>query len=80
MLRKTIVIDGEVYPRLRPVKRQRPAFGACDIAIVRHCPFCGRGHQHGWGSGTRISHCAVGDGVYYLDCGPEQDDQDHSGR
>ncbi len=34
--------------------------------LIVHCPFCGRGHHHSDGFGTRVPHCDSGDMEYAL--------------
>lgn len=43
---------------LYPIKKiYRNCLGSTEAAVIKHCPLCGKRHEHGWGSGHRRSHC-----------------------
>ena len=45
--------------------------GKTVVNIQIKCPYCGEMHQHGFGTGHRVPHCAPGKekkSDYYIDC------------
>ena len=63
-----ISINDEIMPLLGPEWRPKVPGAACETAIVHECPYCGKEHTHGWGTGVRMSHCISSERPYYLFC------------
>ncbi len=45
---------------LYPTKKiTRTHLSTTVTAVIKHCPYCGKRHEHGWGDGHRNSHCGT---------------------